>query len=53
MREYRKRFVQFNMLLIGLVLLIMVLAIAVYMGRDYYRSLKTTMEQVVAPLGAF
>lgn len=53
MRAYRKRFVQFNMLLIGLVLLIMVLAIAVYMGRDYYRSLKTTMEQVVAPLGAF
>lgn len=50
MKEYRKRFVQFNMLLIGLVLLIMMTVIAVYMYRDYYESLKNTMEQVVRPL---
>lgn len=50
MKEYRKRFVQFNMLLIGLVLLIMMTVIAVYMYRDYYENLKNTMEQVVRPL---
>lgn len=53
MTEYRKRFVQFNMLLIGLVLTVMVCLVAVYMYRDYYSGLKTTMEQVVAPLKAF
>lgn len=53
MTEYRKRFVQFNMLLIGLVLTVMVCLVAVYMYRDYYSGLKTTMEQVVAPLNAF
>lgn len=50
MKEYKKRFVQFNMLLIGLVLLIMMTVIAVYMYREYYESLKNTMEQVVKPL---
>ena len=53
MTEYRKRFVQFNMLLIGLVLTVMVCLVAVYMYRDYYSGLKSTMEQVVAPLNAF
>lgn len=53
MTEYRKRFVQFNMLLIGLVLTVMICLVAVYMYRDYYSGLKTTMEQVVAPLKAF
>ena len=53
MSDYRKRFVQFNMLLIGIVLTIMVTAVAVYMGRDYYTGLRSTMEQVVAPLHAF
>lgn len=53
MTEYRKRFVQFNMLLIGLVLTVMVCLVAVYMYRDYYSGLKTTMEQIVAPLKAF
>ena len=53
MSSYRKRFVQFNMLLIGIVLTVMVAAVAVYMGRDYYNSLRGTMEQVVAPLRAF
>lgn len=53
MKTYRKRFVQMNMLLIGAVLLIMVGVIAVYMYRDYYDSLRTTMEQVVEPLYSF
>ena len=42
MSPYRKRFVQFNMLLIGLVLTVMVCLVAVYMYRDYYFGLKTT-----------
>lgn len=50
MKEYRKRFVQINMLLIGLVLLLVVIVVAVYMCRDYYDGLKATMEQVVEPL---
>ena len=53
MSDYRNRFVQFNMLLIGIVLTVMVAAVAVYMGQDYYTGLRTTMEQVVAPLHAF
>lgn len=53
MSAYRKRFVQFNMLLIGIVLAVMVAVIAGYMTRDYYASLRETMEQVVAPLRFF
>lgn len=53
MSPYRKRFVQFNMLLIGIVLAVMVAVIAGYMTRDYYTSLRETMEQVVAPLRFF
>ena len=50
MKEYRKRFVQLNMLLIGFVLTLMVAVIAVYMYRDYYHGLQATMQQVVEPL---
>ena len=53
MSPYRKRFVQFNMLLIGIVLSVMVAAVAIYMVNDYYNSLRMTMEQVVAPLQGF
>ncbi len=53
MSQYRKRFVQFNMLLIGIVLTIMVAAVAGYVIKDYYTGLRTTMEQVVAPLRSF
>lgn len=53
MKEYRKRFVQLNMLLIGIVLLVVMAIIAVYMYRSYYNGLKMTMEQVVEPLGSF
>ena len=50
MKEYRKRFVQLNMLLIGIVLTAVMLSVAIYMYRDYYRSLRSTMEQMVEPL---
>lgn len=53
MTPYRKRFVQLNLLLIGIVLTSMVAAVAVYMTRDYYHGLRATMEQVVAPLENF
>ena len=53
MSPYRKRFVQFNMLLIGIILTVMVAAVAIYMVNDYYNSLRVTMEQVVAPLQGF
>lgn len=53
MSQYRKRFVQFNMLLIGIVLTVVVAAVAVYVGKNEYTGLKITMEQVVAPLRAF
>ena len=53
MTEYRKRFVQFNMLLIGIVVTVMICLVAVYMYRDYYSGLKSTMRQVVAPLNSF
>lgn len=53
MKEYRKRFVHLNMLLIGIVLLLMVAVIAVYMYQDYYDGLRTTMEHVVEPLDSF
>ena len=38
MTEYRKRFVQFNMLLIGLVLTVMVCLVAVYMPGLLFRA---------------
>lgn len=53
MSQYRKRFVQLNMLLIGIVLTVMVAVVAVYMGRNTYTGLRMTMEQVVAPLRNF
>ncbi len=52
MKAYRKRFVLFNMLLIGVVLTAMAAGIAVYMYHDYYDSLHNTMEQVVKPLSS-
>lgn len=53
MKEYRKRFVQMSMLLVGIVLFVMMGIIAIYMYRDYYDSLQATMEQIVEPLDSF
>ena len=52
MKAYRKRFVLFNMLMVGIVLTAMAAGIAVYMYHDYYDGLRDTMEQVVKPLSA-
>lgn len=52
MKQYRKRFVQLTMFLIGLVLFLMMGIIAVYLYHDYYNGLQTTMAQVVEPLGS-
>ena len=52
MKAYRRRFVLFNMLMVGVVLTAMVAGVAVYMYRDYYDSLHDTMAQVVKPLSA-
>ena len=52
MTAYRRRFVLFNMLMVGIVLTAMVAGVAVYMYRDYYDSLHDTMAQVVKPLSA-
>lgn len=52
MKAYRRRFVLFNMLLIGVVLTAMAAGIAVYMYHDYYDGLHDTMEQVVKPLSS-
>lgn len=50
MKAYRRRFVLFNMLMVGIVLTAMVAGVAVYMYQDYYDSLHDTMAQVVKPL---
>ena len=52
MKAYRRRFVLFNMLMVGIVLTAMMAGVAVYMYRDYYDSLHDTMAQVVKPLSA-
>lgn len=52
MKAYRRRFVLFNMLLIGVVLTAMAAGIAVSMYHDYYDGLHDTMEQVVKPLSS-
>ncbi len=53
MKEYRKRFIELTLLPIGLVLLIMFAAVAVYMYNDYCDNLRTTMEQLVRPMESF
>ena len=53
MKEYRKRFIELTLLPIGLVLLIMFAAVAVYMYNDYCDNLRTTMQQLVRPMESF
>lgn len=53
MNSYRKRFVLFNMLLIGIVLTMMIGIVGIYMGNKYYSDLRSTMEQIVMPLQHF
>ncbi|MBQ1685123.1 MAG: HAMP domain-containing histidine kinase [Clostridia bacterium] len=49
MKSYRRRFVAFNMLLIGIVLIVSFTALGIYMYRSELRELEKTMELVVEP----
>jgi len=48
--EYRKRFIQLNLALVGAMLLLMLLTIGGYMAVDYYDGLRNAMKQVVQSL---
>lgn len=52
LKTYRKRFVQLNMLLVGIVLLLTLTLLGVYLYHNAYTELKMTMEAVVRPLDA-
>ena len=51
LRDYRKRFVKYNMLLVGVVLLIAVIAQDVYLYRASVSELRNTMRMVTVPWG--
>ena len=51
LKGYRKRFVLFNMLLVGVALLLALAAQGVYLCRSSYTELEDTMRMVVAPWG--
>ncbi|MBR5389718.1 MAG: hypothetical protein IK141_00245 [Clostridia bacterium] len=52
MKAYRKRFIQFNMLLVGVVLLLALTLLGAYLYHNARRELRMTMEAVVRPLDA-
>lgn len=52
MKAYRRRFIQLNMLLVGIVLLLVVTLLGGYLYHNAYRELRMTMEAVVRPLDA-
>ena len=51
LKAYRRRFVAFNMLLVGVVLLIALCFQGVYLYRSAYNELQNTMRLIVEPLG--
>ena len=51
LKGYRKRFVLFNMLLVGVALLLALAAQGVYLFQSSYSELRTTMQLVVTPWG--
>ncbi|MBR4466734.1 MAG: HAMP domain-containing histidine kinase [Clostridia bacterium] len=53
MRSYRKRFVLFNMVFIGVVLFIAFVGIGLFFYFHQYNELHTTMQQVLQPLSEF
>ncbi len=53
LKAYRRRFVTFNMLLVGVVLFIALLFQGVYLYRSAYNELRNTMRLIVEPLGGF
>ena len=51
MKQYRRRFIQFNMLLVSFILLVIFVALSVVTWHNQYRELEHTMHQVLMPLG--
>ena len=51
LKGYRRRFVAFNMLLVGVVLLVALVFQGVYLYRSAYNELQNTMRLIVEPLG--
>jgi signal transduction histidine kinase len=51
LKGYRRRFVVYNMLLVGVVLLIALIYQGVYLYRASYQELQNTMRLIVEPLG--
>lgn len=53
MKTYRRRFIELNMLMVGVVLTVVFVVVGVYMTNTYYNDLRMTMEQVLTPLVRF
>ena len=51
LKGYRRRFVAYNMLLVGVVLLVALIWQGVYLYRSSYQELRNTMRLVVEPFG--
>ena len=51
LKAYRRRFVAYNMLLVGVVLLAALIAQGLYLYRSAYNELQNTMRLIVEPLG--
>ena len=51
MKQYRRRFIQFNMLLVSFILLVIFVVLSVVTWHNQYRELEHTMHQVLMPLG--
>ncbi len=51
LKAYRRRFVTYNMLLVGVVLLAALIAQGLYLHRSAYNELRNTMRLIVEPLG--
>ena len=51
LKAYRRRFVVFNMLLVGVVLLVALVFQGLYLYRSEYNELRNTMRLIVEPLG--
>ena len=50
MKQYRRRFIQFNMLLVSFILLVIFVVLSVVTWHNQYRELEHTMHQVLMPL---
>ena len=51
LKGYRKRFVLYNMLLVGVALLLALVVLGFFLYRSNYRGLRSTMQMVVTPWG--